>query len=94
MDPKQKAWRQRVGNRLVNALRAAGRISLRELQRRTNYNRRAVGIAEPVSQWFEILEILAKQKRVRFENSDGKPLDLWEAECRDRVWIVWQPKTE
>lgn len=89
MNPKEMAWRQRVGSRIIGVARASGRVSLRELQRRTNYNRQAAGIDEPISVWYEVLESLTKQGHIRFENLDGTAVEVREAGYRDRLWAVW-----
>lgn len=89
---KLKVWRQRVDARIQNVTRVSGRLSLRELQRRTNYNRTAAGVEEPIGVWYEILESLTKRKVLRVENADGRAIEPWEAERGDRLWAVWQGK--
>lgn len=55
-------WKQRSAQRILNAVRKAGTIKIRDLQRATHYNR---GPADDgVVLWWEALDYLEKHKFV------------------------------
>ena len=84
-----KEWRDRARVKIRNAVCNARRISMRELQRKTNFSRGPVGLEEPTRAWYEALESLMKAGKLRIETTDGKRLQLWETEFRQSLVIVW-----
>ena len=81
----EKEWATKSRPRIIGVLREAKRISMRELQRRTNYNR------GPIGGWFAALFALEDAGEVRFESEGGHPADAY-SEAGVRVWAVWQKK--
>ena len=57
-------WKRRCAERILAAVKKAGRISLRDLERATHYNR---GPGERGVLWWEAFEALDKQKRIAVE---------------------------
>jgi hypothetical protein len=79
----EKEWATKSRPRIVDVLREAKRISMRELQRRTNYNR------GPIGGWFAALFALEDAGEVRFESASGQPADAY-AEAGVRVWAIYK----
>jgi hypothetical protein len=55
-------WKQRSAQRILNAVRKAGTIKIRDLQRATHYNRGPA--EESVSLWWAALDYLERNKFV------------------------------
>lgn len=62
MTPRE--WKQRSAERILKAVRKAGKIPIRDLERATHYNR---GPADSVMLWFQALEFLEKKNLVVIE---------------------------
>lgn len=77
----EKEWATKSRPRIVAVLREAKRISMRELQRRTHYNR------GPIGGWFSALFALEDAGDVRFEFDNGQPADAY-TEAGVRVWAI------
>jgi hypothetical protein len=58
----EQEWKRRCLNRIYNAVKTAGKIRVRDLKRRTHYNRWHEG--EGVRIWYEALESLERRKYV------------------------------
>jgi hypothetical protein len=58
-------WKRRSAARILAAVRKAGRIRTRDLERATHYNRGPEGESIPL--WYEALELLEKRKSVIVE---------------------------
>lgn len=58
----EQEWKRRCLHRIYDAVKAAGKISIRDLKRRTNYNRWPEG--EGVRIWYEALESLERRKYI------------------------------
>ena len=71
-------WRKRSRVRITKLVKAAGRIALRDVMRRTHYNRGNVEGMEGIPAWFDGLEDLKKRGTVRQEG-----------ERPEKVWLVW-----
>jgi hypothetical protein len=88
----EKQWRAKSRNRIRKAVCEAGRIPLRDLQRRTNYNRGPVGMEEPAAIWTQGFEDLENRGEIRLETFEGKSLHLWETDFRQRYSVIWAGK--
>lgn len=64
-------WKRRCANRIVREVQKAGLLRIRELRRRTNYNR---GPEEGIAIWYEVLDELAKIKCLVIEK-DAEGMD-------------------
>ena len=58
-------WKQRSAERILKAVRKAGKIKIRDLERATHYNRGPAD--EGTALWFQALEFLAKKNLVVIE---------------------------
>ena len=63
----EQEWKRRCLNRIYNAVKTAGKISIRDLKRRTNYNRWPEG--EGVRIWYEALESLERRKFIAVQRN-------------------------
>lgn len=57
-------WKRRSADRILKAVRKAGKMPIRDLERATHYNR---GPADGVMLWFQALEFLEKKTLVVVE---------------------------
>jgi hypothetical protein len=89
MAVSEKEWRETSRERIREAVRSAGRVSMRELMRLTHHDRGPVGLEEPGNIWFRAFEDLETAGFIRLETANGKRLKLWETEYRQRVWVLW-----
>jgi hypothetical protein len=87
---KDQLWVSRSCKKIRKIVSEAGRISMRDLQRKTNYNRAAVGVEEPQARWWEALESLEKRGEIRFELLGGVRVEAWDIERGQRAWAVYQ----
>ena len=55
-------WKQRSAQRILNAVRKAGTVKIRDLQRATHYNRGPANESVPL--WWAALDYLEKKKFV------------------------------
>lgn len=85
----EQRWYALSWKRIVTAMREAGRLSMRDLQRKTHYTRAPAGVDEPQVHWFAALEALEKRGYLRFELADGAAVEMFDIEYRQRAWAVW-----
>jgi hypothetical protein len=74
--------------KILRIVRGTVRISIRDLQRRTNYNRRSFGVDEPIRVWYEALSSLEKQGLAKSVNDSGVPVRAVEADVMSRTWVL------
>ena len=74
-----ETWRKRSRERIAKLVKDAGRIALRDLMRRTHYNR-GPG-EESIPSWFDALEDLKARRMIREEG-----------ERPEKVWVIWAGK--
>lgn len=79
----EKEWATKSRPRIIGVLRETKRIPMRELQRRTHYNR------GPIGGWFAALFALEDAGEVRFESANGQPADAY-SEAGVRIWAVYK----
>jgi hypothetical protein len=60
----EQEWKQRSAERILKAVRNAGTIKIRDLQRATHYNRGPRDSAESILLWGEALDYLEKKKLI------------------------------
>lgn len=73
-------WKQRSAERILKAVRKAGKIRIRDLKRATHYDR---GPGDSVETWLEALEYLETKKLIVIERKR-----LWEITGDDDLGLV------
>ncbi len=64
----EQEWKRRSVDRILRAVKKAGRVCVRDLKRATHYNRGPVGGSIPV--WYDALDRLEKSKQVVIERNE------------------------
>lgn len=65
-------WRRRSRERIAKVVKKARKIHIRDLKRVTHYNR--ADIPEPISTWYDALDDLVREGKVREEGDYPEPV--------------------